>query len=312
MRHKAQGSGHIFIVQGIFLFQFGNNLPEHIKLFAHGHRLKHVFLELADTDIAHIAHGRQTHSINSLSCSTFNGTQHATLTMRSKQNRRSLTTGTASTTNAMHVRLGIVRDIVVNHVTHALNVQAASRHIRGNQNIQRLLLETVNHLFTQRLTHIAIEGSGSKTTGFELFSQLYGGGFGADKDDHGIKRLDLQNARQGINLVKAADHTYFLRDGINRGRFGANLHRSRVFQVSVGDFTNLVRHGGGEQGNLTLFRRLLHDPLDVIDKAHTQHFIGFIKDNGFQVIQPQTFTTQVVHNASRSTNNYVGTTLQTA
>ncbi len=57
---------------------------------------------------------------------------------------------------------------------------------------------------------------------------------------------------------------------------------------------------------------MLQNPLDVINKAHAQHFVGFVQNNGLEVIEFQTATTQVIHHTTRSTYHNLRTTVQTA
>ncbi len=85
-----------------------------------------------------------------------------------------------------------------------------------------------------------------------------------------------------------------------------------LLQVLLGHATDLLRHGGREQGNLTSARALLHDPVNVVDEAHTQHFISFVQYQCFQAGEVQVLATDQVHHAARSTDDNLGTATQGA
>lgn len=76
-----------------------------------------------------------------------------------------------------------------------------------------------------------------------------------------------------------------LLDGVNSGVAGGNADGGRVVQVLVGNPLDLLRHGGREQCQLTLGRSMIQDPLDIVDKAHFQHFIGFIQHQSLEAVE---------------------------
>jgi hypothetical protein len=67
----------------------------------------------------------------------------------------------------------------------------------------------------------------------------------------------------------------------------------------LGDLADRRRHGGGEQCHLTLWRRRLQYFFDVVDKAHAQHFIGFVEHDESQFGEIQRATVQVIDHAPR-------------
>jgi len=59
------------------------------------------------------------------------------------------------------------------------------------------------------------------------------------------------------------------------------------------------RHGSREEQSLARVGRSGHDKVDVIDKAHVQHFIGFVEDDGRNVAQVDSAALHVVDEAAR-------------
>ena len=78
----------------------------------------------------------------------------------------------------------------------------------------------------------------------------------------------------------------------------------------VSDLSDWLGHRGRKQSDLLIAGTLIEDPLDVIDKSHSQHFVGFIEDQGFERIDPESRLTHVVHDSTRSPHHDVSSTLE--
>ena len=85
---------------------------------------------------------------------------------------------------------------------------------------------------------------------------------------------------------------------------------ARLDQVLLGDAANLFRHGGREQRGLVGGRRAFENPLDVVDEAHAQHFVGFVENQGLQVVEIERLALEVVHDATRGADDDVGAARQ--
>ena len=71
-------------------------------------------------------------------------------------------------------------------------------------------------------------------------------------------------------------------------------------------------HGGGEQGDLALRWRLLQNPFHIVDKAHAQHFVGFIQYQGSKLIELQGALSHMIHHPTGRAYYYMGAALQCA
>ncbi len=81
-------------------------------------------------------------------------------------------------------------------------------------------------------------------------------------------------------------------------------------QMAFRDAANGIGHGGGEQGDLSLLRRLLQNPLHIIDEAHAQHFVRFVQHQCLQSGQIQRTAAHVVHYPTGSADHDMHTALQ--
>ena len=65
-----------------------------------------------------------------------------------------------------------------------------------------------------------------------------------------------------------------------------------------GQLLDRFRHGS-EKSRVWRVLGVAHDKVDVIDKAHVQHFIGFVEDDGRNVAQVDGAALHVVDEAAR-------------
>ena len=97
--------------------------------------------------------------------------------------------------------------------------------------------------------------------------------------------------------MQTADWPVTLTDGFSSTGFDFNRDVLRLIQVFFRNLTNLFWHGGGKQGGLPFCGALLKNPLHIINKTHTQHFISFIQYQGTEFMQLQCSATHMIHDS---------------
>ena len=68
-----------------------------------------------------------------------------------------------------------------------------------------------------------------------------------------------------------------------------NFDGFRVFGQFARQFAHSAVPSSGEQQSLTVARCRFNDGFDVVDKAHVQHTVGFVKNQHFQTIKNQLY-----------------------
>ena len=86
---------------------------------------------------------------------------------------------------------------------------------------------------------------------------------------------------------------------------------SWVTQMLSGNFAYDFRHGGRKQCYLPP-GCLLQYPLNVIDEAHTQHFICFIEHQAAQSGEIQCSSAHMIHHSTRCSHYHMYTALELA
>ena len=200
----------------------------------------------------------------------------------------------ARAADAMHVGFGVVRDVVVEHVRDALDVETARRHVGGDQDVDLAVLELRDHLFALALFHVAVQRGGREAARFEALREIDGFDLGAHEHEHGVEAFGFEHARERVELVQAADHPVTLAD-LRRG-FATRLHAdlARIAHVRLRDAADGMRQRRGEQRHLLVFRRLLEQEFDVVDEAHLQHLVAFVEHEELEVLERERAALHVV------------------
>ena len=126
--------------------------------------------------------------------------------------------GAAGAADAVHVGLGVGRDVVVDHVADPLDVEAARGDVGGDEDVELALAQLVDGALALHLDDVAVDRRGREPAGPQPLGELLGGLLGADEDDHPVEVLDLEDAREGVELLRVGDLEVALRDVGRRAR----------------------------------------------------------------------------------------------
>ena len=87
----------------------------------------------------------------------------------------------------MNVRLAVVRNVVIDYVGDALDIEPACGDVRRHYNVDLSALERRNGPLTLGLQNIAIQRRGGKPARLKLLDELDGGVLGPCEYEHGIE-----------------------------------------------------------------------------------------------------------------------------
>jgi len=177
----------------------------------------------------------------------------------------------------MHVVLGNVRQLEVDHVRQLTDVQPTRGDFRGNERSDAVLPELAQRPRARVLALVAVDRGGGNPCGLQLLRQTIGGVLGTGKHQHLLPLAALDEMRQQVPLVRLRHAVHLLRDALGGGVARGDLDGERLAQESRGEPADIVRVGGREHQVLTLPRQQLQDPADVVDEAHVEHAIGLIE-----------------------------------
>ena len=255
-------------------------------------------LELGDPQLIDLLRRRTLDHFDGLLRGPFDQPQLVALATGQEHNRMSHAARPPCASDAMDVGFAVVRQIEIKDVTDSRHVQAPRGHIRRHDDIQRTIAQLLDGSFTDLLRHVAVQGRGLVTLGYQVLRDRNRGFFGFGKYDHPIGGLDFQKASQHIQFIGDADKYRPLRDRLGGHRFLFDRDLDRVAQIPLGNLADRGRQRGGEQRDLTLLGHLLQDKLDVFQEAHVQHLVGFVQDQAFDLAQVQAAAVDVVDDST--------------
>ena len=215
-----------------------------------------------------------------------------------ERDRHPVGAGAGGAADAMHVALRNVRQVVVDHVADALDVDAARRDVGRDQRAHASGAEGGEHALALALRLVAVDRLGGEPGLGQRADHLVGAALGAGEDQRAVDRLLPQDFREQRRLAGAIDVDEPLLDALDGGRRRRHRDPDRVAQHLVGEIGDLLRHGRREEQRLALARQLGHDPADVVDEAHVEHAVGFVEHEDLDAIEADGAALHEVEQAS--------------
>ncbi|MDR9095843.1 hypothetical protein FEP46_05607 [Burkholderia multivorans] len=214
--------------------------------------------------------------------------------------RDTRTARAARAADPVHVVFRELRQIVVEHVRDARNVDAAGRDVGRDQHAHAALAQRTDRAVTCALRQVAVQRGRLEAGVGEAAGQLIGVDLGRREDDRLVERgVAQQVIEQAILVVAIVDVVDRLRDV--RARFEAllDLDALRILQQAARQRTDLAVERGREQHRLARLGRCLDDRFDVFDEAHVEHAVGFVEHEHLQLGQVDAAALEVVEQAAR-------------
>jgi hypothetical protein len=132
----------------------------------------------------------------------------------------------------------------------------------------------------------------------------------AREDQHLPPVAGRHQVDQQVALAPAVDRVHALRDEFGLGVAPGDIDQRRCMQQTVGELTNLVREGGGEEQILASCRQQREDAPNVADETHVQHAVGFVEHQDLDLRQTGRLLLQVIEQATRRRDQDIDTPAQ--
>ena len=206
----------------------------------------------------------------------------------------------------MHVSFAVRRHFVIDDVRDAVDVEAARRHIGGNQHVIAPAAEPFDRLRALLLGSIGMQRCRLQTEGCKLPREPLGARLRAHEHEHRTISAS-EKFRQPLGFFGGRHGLDRVRDALGRTSGIADLHVLRVADDLVGQFHHLFRHRRGEEERLARgrIRQRLHDAADVGPEAHVHHAIGFVEHERIQLVEPHRLAAHVIHQSARCRHDNV-------
>ena len=186
--------------------------------------------------------------------------------------------GAAGAADPVHIVFADVRDFVVHHVRQLVDVDAAGRDVGRDQRADVAVLETGQRLGPGALALVAVQRHRLDPVLGQEFGDVVGTKLGACEHQHLAPVVLLDDVRQQLLFLAAADRKDLLGDALHRGVARRDLDALRIAQQGVGQVADLVAESGGEQQTLLFAGHQRQDLPHVGQEAHVQHPVCFVQD----------------------------------
>ena len=107
--------------------------------------------------------------------------------------------------DAVDVRVRVIGDVVVEDVRHVRDVEAACCHLGRDQQLGAAIAERLEQALTLRLVDVAVDRGGGVAARLERRGQLVDFALRAAEDDRTARRLEVEDARERLDLVAVLD-----------------------------------------------------------------------------------------------------------
>ena len=199
--------------------------------------------------------------------------------------RDAVAAGARGAADAMYISLRHLRDLEIDHMGNAVDIDAARGDIRRDQYAGVAVAKIAQRALACILRFVAVDRLHLDADARDVFRDAVGAVLGAGEDQRALDRLVLQQVGEQRVFVAGLDEKDALVDTLDGGRLRRHFDADRVFEDAVGEPLDFARHGRREEQRLPLFRQSRDDALHVVDEAHIEHSISLIEHEDRQFAQ---------------------------
>ena len=215
------------------------------------------------------------------------GVQLSHFTRRHKRDGRTALAGAARPPDAMDIAAGIEGKVVVEDMGDIVDVKAAGRHVRGDENVDFAAAEGRHDAGALSLLHVAMEAVDVVSSGGQEDVQRIRFLLRAAEDHAFGYVFRVNQTDDGVSAFMVFDDVEKLFDVIVRAFRNGCRDVHGILENVLRKLDDGTRHRGGEKHGLVFAVEMFEDLFDVVKEAHVQHFIRFVYDDvlGIDVVE---------------------------
>ncbi len=191
--------------------------------------------------------------------------------------------GTAGTTDAMHVILGDGGQVEVDHLRQVVDVQSARRHVGRHQHLHLASLEALQRAQTRGLRLVAVDRVAGDALRLQLVHQLIDALARLDEHQHLTPAPLRQQMQEQLALALLVHRHQPLLDRLRRRIARADLDRQRVAQQLAGHLPDRLGEGRGKQQGLALSRQSGEQRIQLFSETEVEHAVRLVEHQRLQL-----------------------------
>jgi hypothetical protein len=195
-----------------------------------------------------------------------------------QRDRHARSAGARRPSDAMHVDLRLVRNIEIDDMGDAVDVDAARGDVGRDQDRHAAESEFGERALARRLRLVAVDRFGADARARQALGDAIGAVLGPREDERTRHRGVAEEARENTGLLRGGDEHDVLIDALDWRRRRGDRNANRLAQDAGRKAFDAAGHRRGEEQGLTLLRQQRDDPAHVGQKAHVEHAVGLVED----------------------------------
>ena len=186
--------------------------------------------------------------------------------------------GAAGAADAVDVALVVLGRVEVDHVRDVREVEAAGRHVGGDERLHRAVAEPRQRPLALPLRHVAVQRRRRHVARVELAGEPVGAALRPDEDESQVA-VALELLDQAVELAVVRDRDEGVLDLALLLPFGQlGLEAGRVARVGAGELADLAVERRREEHRLAVGRQPADDLVHLRLEAHVEHPVGLVED----------------------------------
>ena len=188
-------------------------------------------------------------------------------------------------------------------MSEVVDIESAGSHIGSDKESDDTVAEFLHDNVALLLAEVAMERVGIISVGNEMVGDFLSVATCAAEDDGVYIGVVIGNTLEREIFVARVDHVVYMAYVFSA--FIARAHHNflGIFHESLGNLGYLGRHCSREEEHLAVLGHMRQNVVDRIDKAHVEHFVGFIEHDGVHVLELHYTTVYEVDETARSGHN---------
>ena len=191
--------------------------------------------------------------------------------------------GAGRPADSVHISFRHVRQVVVDDMADARDVDAARGDVSGDENARPARPERIKSAFALALRAVAVNGVSFRAGGVQRFHHLVGAVLGPGEHETAREFFGADDVEQRFGLGAFLDEDDALVD-LQR-LSGGDLDAHRIAQQTGGQLGDRRRHGRRQENILAFRRQRCGDGADRMNESEIEHLVDFVKDEDFNLIE---------------------------
>src|SRR5664280_55074 len=213
--------------------------------------------------------------------------------------------GAGRAANAVDVVLGHVLDVEVHDVGKGLDVDAARRDVRGDEDLELPVLEPGERLRALRLAAVAVDALARDAVSRELVREAVRAVLRAREGEDALEVAALEQREEQPELQVLRNGVDRLRDADGGQRLPLDVDGHGVLQQLFRKLRDRGRHRGREEERLAALGKVPEDAADIGQEAHVEHPVRLVEDEDFEAGQLRVAEAEMVEEAPGRRDDHV-------